>query len=111
MSERAASGARAGARKEGSVYGLKMIFRCPLCCTTQQLLGEYTIRAEIGEGVKCVAPLGEGFVHYRADAKQLCIECATEYATEHLMDAMYVAEVHGELPPGMLEEWQASFDC
>ena len=93
------------------MYGLKMIFRCPLCCTTQELLGEYTIRAEIGEGVKCVAPLGEGFVHYRADAKQLCIECATEYATEHLMDAMYVAEVHGELPPRMLEEWQASFDC
>jgi hypothetical protein len=71
----------------------------------------YTIRAEIGEGVKRVAPLGEGFVHYRADAKQLCIECATEYATKHLMDAMYVAEVHGELPPGMLEEWHASFDC
>jgi hypothetical protein len=93
------------------VYGLKMIFRCPLCHTTQELLGQYTIRAEIGEGVKRGAPPGGGLVHYRADAKQLCIECATEYATEHLMNAMYVAEVHGELLPGMLEEWKASFDC
>ena len=43
-------------------------------------------------------------VHYLPDEKQLCVECATAYATEHLMDAMYVAEVHGNLLPAMLEE-------
>jgi hypothetical protein len=92
------------------LYGLEMIFLCPLCRTTQELVGQYSSRTEMGEGVKRVAPHGQRFVHYLSNERQLCIECATEYATEHLMDAMFVAEVHGELLPGILEEWQASFD-
>lgn len=92
------------------MYGIRMFYLCPLCRTTQELRGEYSIRTEMSEGVKRVAPLGERFVHYLPDERQVCIECATECATEHLMDAIFVAEVHGELLPGMLEEWQASFD-
>jgi hypothetical protein len=71
----------------GASYGLEMIFLCPLCRTTQELVGRYSIRTEMGEGVKRVAPRGERFVHYLSNERQLCIECATEYATEHLMDA------------------------
>jgi hypothetical protein len=87
---------------------MKILFRCPICCTVQDLLGEYAVFSEAGQCVK-YRDLSENYIHYCPNVVQNCTSCGTKFLTAHLEEAQFIAEVYGDAAEE-IQKWLNSFE-